>query len=328
MQHLNELGRLGLGSRMKRFSDYMMTEVNAIYKKAGIEFEASCFPLLTLLERYGAMSLREAEQKMGTSHSYVSQKAKYLSSEGLIEIQSSSRDARSKNMSLTAKGSALIEKVRPCWKAMDIAFANILGEDEREIFKALSLLEDKMMSGPSLSERVDTMIKTAPVSDIEIVGYRKEFKDAFASLNLEWLEKAFVLQDFDRKAFADPEKTIIGQGGEIFFALLDGKPVGTGAIYPDGKNFELCKMGVDPRYRGMGIGEKLVTEGIERARKKGAKKITLTSNRNKLAPAVRLYQSMGFTEVPMLDADIKKYGTGRVNIRMELPLTSGTSKAA
>ena len=63
MEHLSELGRLGLGSRMKRFSDYLISEVNTIYKNAGIDFEASCFPLLTLLERYGAMTLRQAEEK-------------------------------------------------------------------------------------------------------------------------------------------------------------------------------------------------------------------------------------------------------------------------
>jgi ribosomal protein S18 acetylase RimI-like enzyme/DNA-binding MarR family transcriptional regulator len=319
MQHLNELGRLGLGSRMKRFSDYLIAEVNTIYKQAGIQFEASCFPLLTLLERYGPMTLREAEQKMGTSHSYISQKAKYLKQENLIEIQASERDGRSKHLSLTAKGMELIEQARPCWKNMDIAFANMLGDDEREIFQALSLLEKKMMDTSSLSKRVTEMTRAAS-SDVVISDYKPEYKTAFINLNLEWLEKAFVLQDFDRKILNNPEKHLIENGGDLFFALIDGKPVGTGALYPEKDSLELCKVAVDPRYRGMGIGRKLVAAGIERARKKNASKITLTSNRHKLAPAIRLYRSMGFTEVPLRDKDIKKYGKDHINIRMEMPL--------
>ncbi len=317
MEHLSDLGRLALGSRMKRLSDYLIAEVNTIYKQAGIEFEASCFPLLKLLERHGALTLREAEQKMNTSHSYVSQKAKYLKAHGLIEIKASSRDARNKNMSLTAKGTTLLDQMRPCWKNLDIAIARILGDDEREIFQGLSKLENKFQ-GVSLSGEVSKL--DTHKHKIELVDYKPEFKDAFASLNLEWLEKAFVLQAFDRNAFADPEKNLIGKGGEIFFVLADGKPIATGAIYPDGKDFELCKMGVDPRFRGEGIGQKLVHAGIERAKKRGAKKLTLTSNRHKLAPAVRLYKSMGFSEVPLKKEDVEKYGAGRVDIRMEMPL--------
>jgi len=315
MEHLSELGRLGLGSRMKRFSDHLMSEVNAIYKQSGIDFEASGFPLLTLLERYGAMTLREAEQNLGTSHSYVSQKAKYLKEEKLIEIQASSKDARNKHMSLTAKGAALIEQVRPYWKAMDIAMARMLGDDEREIFQALTKLEDRLMKSRLL--RNEVFLDQNKAEEIEIIDYTPAYKQKFTDLNLEWLEKSFTLKTFDKQVFADPQKYLIDKGGEIFFAILNGKPVGTGAIYPEDNHFELCKMGVDPRFRGKGIGRDLVLAGIERAKKRGADKITLTSNRHKLAPAVRLYRDMGFVEVPMKSEDLKKYGEDRINIRME-----------
>ena len=197
--------------------------------------------------------------------------------------------------------------------------ARLLGDDERAIFQALSNLEDKLMKSSSLSEDVAS-IGALEKSKIEIVDYAPEYREAFASLNLEWLEKAFVLKDFDRKAFADPEKNIIAKGGQIFFALADGVPVGTGALYPEEKHYELCKMGVDPRFRGKGIGRDLVMAGIERAKKLGAKKITLTSNRHKLAPAIRLYRDIGFVEVAMKQEDLDKYGEGRVNIRMEMKL--------
>jgi hypothetical protein len=46
MDEFANLGRLGLGSRLKRISDYMFAEINAFYRENGIEFEASTFPLL------------------------------------------------------------------------------------------------------------------------------------------------------------------------------------------------------------------------------------------------------------------------------------------
>lgn len=321
MQHLNELGRIGLGSRMKRFSDYMMTEVNAIYKNAGIDFEASCFPLLSLLERYGPMSLRDAEQRLGTSHSYVSQKAKYLEGEGLIAITASQRDARSKDMHLTAEGIKLIEKARPCWKALDIAFARLLGDDERMIFQALTTLEKRLMDAPLLRRTVGDLLQPSSGGEVEIVDFQPRLARDFAELNLEWLEKSFTLMEFDHNVFADPKKYIIDKGGDIFFALLDGKAVGTAALYPESDDsFELCKMSVDPRHRGLGIGRKMVEEGIRRAQALGAKRVTLLTNSHKLAPAIRLYRSMGFQEIPMTAEDIRKYGEGRVDLRMELAL--------
>lgn len=330
MNHMNELGRLSLGSRMKRLSDYLITEVNAIYKANGIDFEASCFPLLTLLERRGPQTLRDAERHLGTSHSMVSQKAKYLKEHQLIDMTPCPRDARNKNLHLTQRGLELIERMRPLWKSMDIAFAKMLGEHEREIFKALGQLEQSMVAdGTPLRDRVQALTSAPDTQHIRIADYSPEYHQDFCQLNLEWLEKSFVLQEFDHNVFKDPEKYILKKGGDIYMAILDGKAVGTAALYPEGDGvYELCKMGVDPRYRGHGIGRKLVEAGIERARAKGAHTLTLLTNSYKLAPAVRLYKDMGFTSIPLTPEDIKKYGEGRIDLRMELNLKTRKNQAA
>lgn len=330
MEHLKNLGRIGLGSRMKRFGDYLIGEVNAIYKNDGIPFEASCFPLLSLVERYGPMSLRDAEQRLGTSHSYVSQKAKYLQKEKLITLRPSISDARSKEMHLTDRGRALIDRARPLWKAMDIAFARLLGEDERKIFSALDALENRMMDAPALRQSVADMLRPADDGGkIEVADYSVAYASAFAELNLEWLEKNFTLQDFDYKVFEDPEKNLIKKGGDIWFAILDGRPVGTAALYPEAPGvLELCKMSVAPQCRGMGIGRLLAEEGIARARAMGVEKITLLTNSRKLAPALRMYRDLGFRDIPLTEEDTAKYGTGRVDVRMEMLLKAKKRRPA
>lgn len=328
MNHISELGRLSLGSRLKRLSDYLITEVNAIYKANGINFEASSFPLLSLLEKYGPQSLRDAEIKLGTSHSYISQKAKYLQKSGLIEMRIDPNDARSKHMALSAQGIALIEKMQPIWKSLDIAFARLLGDQERKIFQELSNLETSLLRAGSLRQDVaKEMNSHVSYDQIEIVDYTDDLREKFCQLNLEWLEKSFVLQEFDHNVFSDPRKHIIEKGGAVFFAVMNGQAVGTAALYPEDKtSFELCKMGVDPRYRGHGIGRKMVEAGIEKARLLGAQNLTLLTHSGKLAPAVRLYKKLGFTPIPMTDHDVEKYGQGRVDLRMTLSLKK--SKAA
>jgi ribosomal protein S18 acetylase RimI-like enzyme len=50
---------------------------------------------------------------------------------------------------------------------------------------------------------------------------------------------------------------------------------------------------VDEAARGQGIGEALVTEGVRRARERGARQIDLHSGSHRQA-AIRLYQRVGF----------------------------------
>ena len=318
MEHFSDLGRIGLGSRFKRLSDSLIAEVNAIYKDAGIQLEASCFPLISLLERYGPQTLREVEEKLKTSHAYVSQKAKALKELGLITIKVESTDRRSKKMALTDKGRAIIASARPYWLALDRMFADMFHPDEKEIFRMLGLLESHLLKTP-LREKIHEY-RERETPPVVMADYDPAFRQAFADLNLEWLEKSFTLNDFDRQAFSDPEASIIKKGGDVFFALVDRKPAGTAALYPSQGGYELCKMGVDARYRGRGIGETLVAEGIRRARAKKAQSLFLLSNRGKLAPAIRLYEKMGFVETPLSPEDVKKYVGGRVDIRMEYPL--------
>jgi len=59
---------------------------------------------------------------------------------------------------------------------------------------------------------------------------------------------------------------------------------------------ELSKMAVDPRYRGRGIGRRLLEHAIGQARAMGAKSIFLGSS-TKLPAAVHLYETLGFLHV-------------------------------
>ncbi|MFB0924004.1 MAG: GNAT family N-acetyltransferase [Vicingaceae bacterium] len=151
---------------------------------------------------------------------------------------------------------------------------------------------------------------------VDIISYSEQYITDFAELNFEWLEKYFYIEDYDKEVLTNPEKYILNEGGQILYALIDGKAVGTVALIKrDEGVFELSKMAVTEDFKGLRIGQKLMYACIDYAGKHGVKRLFLDSNRT-LIPALKLYDKVGFKEIPT-PADTPYE---RADIRMELYL--------
>ena len=149
---------------------------------------------------------------------------------------------------------------------------------------------------------------------LQIIEYQEVYKEDFKRINVEWIEKFFTVEHQDLVQLDNPQ-SIIDEGGQIYFAKLGDEIVGTAALIHDGNDeYELAKMGVSPVAQGLGLGKKLCVVAIEEAKKRKAKALYLRSNRS-LIPAISMYLSVGFVEVP-LDASHYK----RANIKMDYPL--------
>ena len=91
--------------------------------------------------------------------------------------------------------------------------------------------------------------------------------------------------------------------------------MGTSALIHDGNGvYELAKMGVTPKAQGLGLGKKMCLITIEEAKKRKAKTLYLLSNRG-LTPAISMYLSVGFVEVP-IEGTLYE----RTDIKMDYPL--------
>ena len=157
-------------------------------------------------------------------------------------------------------------------------------------------------------------VRTGGMTTVEIVSFRRELAPAFQRLNLDWIERLFAVEEADRKVLGDPERAIVAGGGEIFFAMDGGVPIGTVAmILASPKRYELAKMAVAASHQGRGIGEQLGAAGIAFAREAGAETVFLRTN-SRLANAIRLYERLGFRHAP--DLDPPEYA--RADVYMEL----------
>ncbi len=153
------------------------------------------------------------------------------------------------------------------------------------------------------------------MQNIKIIPFSPEYQADFKRLNIEWIEKYFVVEPHDIEQLDFPEDFVLKNGGNIFMALQNGEVVGTvGMAYLDDFSFELAKMAVSPKHHGLGIGQLLGEAALDFARKKGAKRVWLESNRI-LTPALTMYEKLGFREVEFVPTPYE-----RSNIQMEILL--------
>ena len=153
---------------------------------------------------------------------------------------------------------------------------------------------------------------------LEIVAYRPEWREDFARLNREWLERYFSVEEFDERMFADPEALILAPGGGIFFARTGDRVIGTIAILRDSPGVhELAKMAVTPDWQGRGVGRMLVEAAIAFHRERGGSTLFLETN-SAMLPAMALYRRMGFVRQPDRKSD-SHYARSNVYMILEPP---------
>ena len=112
---------------------------------------------------------------------------------------------------------------------------------------------------------------SAKAEAVRLVSWRPDLRAHFERLNLEWIERWFIVEEEDRKVFADPAGRIVGPGGQIFFVVDEVGVRGTCAVIRhDAGTFELAKMAVEPSAQGRGYGDRLVEAAVGFAREAGA----------------------------------------------------------
>ncbi len=150
---------------------------------------------------------------------------------------------------------------------------------------------------------------------ISIIPYSPEYQPDFKRLNVAWISALFALEPHDLEQLDHPEIHILPKNGAIFLTQLEGEIVGTVAMIKTGdREFELAKMSVKPAVQGRGAGNLLALAALDYARRQNARVVWLESNR-KAEAALRLYQRVGFREVPLIPSPY-----ARADVRMEIVL--------
>src|SRR5690349_21065863 len=121
--HVRSLGRIALGSRLKRLSERLLGDVARVYDAEGIRFKPPWFPLFTLIAEAGerGVTVVEAARQLQLTHPAVSQFAKELTKAGLISSRADRNDRRRHSLHPTKKLRETHERAKVIWRALDAA---------------------------------------------------------------------------------------------------------------------------------------------------------------------------------------------------------------
>ncbi len=317
MEFYNRVGKMAIGSRLRRLSERLTDQAADVYQLYNIDFQPKWFPVFYMLSQRDGMTITEIASEIGHSHPSVSKIVGEMRKAGLIEGRKDDSDGRRNRVALSAKGEEMKEKVKEQYQDVEQASLRLLSEANHNLWKAMEEWE-YLLDQKSLLRRVEEARKERESRDVQVVDYKPQYRDAFRELNEEWIRTYFKLEPSDLKALNHPEEYILDPGGHILVAIgKNGEALGVCALIPmkdTPYQFELAKMAVSPDTRGRGVGYLLGKAALGWARQHGAEKVYLESN-TILGPAIRLYEKLGFQKITGYPSPYE-----RCNIQMECVL--------
>lgn len=155
MSFYSSLGFLVFGSRLRRLSEYFLSEVNKVYEQAGIPFDASWFPVFYILGKEQPMPLIDIAAQLEVSHSAISQLVTGLKKKGLVKTAPCPDDGRRQLVMLSKKGEEMLQQIQPIWTAITSAMTELADENKmsKQVLEAVTAVENSVDAEP-LSIRI------------------------------------------------------------------------------------------------------------------------------------------------------------------------------
>jgi DNA-binding MarR family transcriptional regulator len=116
--YIRSYGNAGVGARLRRLSERIDRESNAVYAHLGLHFEQRWMGVLMLLDERGEMTVGELAEALRITQPSVSQTLRSLQAARIVSDKADPRDSRRRIQRLSPKGLQFIERVRPVWVAL------------------------------------------------------------------------------------------------------------------------------------------------------------------------------------------------------------------
>jgi DNA-binding MarR family transcriptional regulator len=145
-----------LGARLRRLSDRIDREADALYQALNLDFEQRWFGFVNQLVLHQTRTVGEIAGALGVTHVAVSQVRSALAERGLIVAEIDPADSRKRVLKLSAAGKRLALKLAPIWGALNEA-ARDLDSEANGVAHALERLESAL-DRRSLTNRVQSRL--------------------------------------------------------------------------------------------------------------------------------------------------------------------------
>ncbi len=116
-----------LGTLLRHLSELLDGAVEDAYAASGLDYRPRFTPVLRALIDHGPLAIRELAQQAGITHSAASQTVGLMARRGLV-AREPGIDAREQIVTLTARGKAIVPRLRRQWAATNAAARALDGE--------------------------------------------------------------------------------------------------------------------------------------------------------------------------------------------------------
>jgi DNA-binding MarR family transcriptional regulator/GNAT superfamily N-acetyltransferase len=220
---------------------------------------------------------------------YLSRVLRNFEKRGLIERKVSASDARQSHLTLTARGRKAYAPLEArSQRDTGTALARLKPADQTRLIAAMTTIEALLNGAPETKPTAKYRLRAPVPGDFGWIV--KRHAELYAE-EYRWLEPfegvcAQIVADFANKY--DPKHE------RCWIAEMNGENVGCIFIAKDSPTVARVRLLlVDPKARGLGLGERLVDEALRFARHAGYKKITLWTHAV-LSAARHIYEKSGF----------------------------------
>jgi DNA-binding MarR family transcriptional regulator len=149
--YIRSHGNAGVGARLRRLSERIDRESNAVYAHLGLHFEQRWMGVLMLLDERGEMTVGELAEALRITQPSVSQTLRSLQAARIVSDKADRRDSRRRIQRLSPKGLQFIEQVRPVWVAL-MQTARDLDREGIDLLTPIDRIE-KILDQKSVLER-------------------------------------------------------------------------------------------------------------------------------------------------------------------------------
>jgi len=198
MNLYDKVGKMALGSRLRRLSESLTEQAAEVYGLYNIDFQPKWFPVFYALAASDKKSITQIAKEIGHSHPSVSIIAKEMIKAGLIKETENNDDARKNYVVITKKGLALNEQIQFQYVDVNAAVEQALTETQHNLWKAIEEWEF-LLSQKNLLKRVQDQKKIRESAAVKIVAYEPKYQQDFKAMNESWISTYFKMEATDYK---------------------------------------------------------------------------------------------------------------------------------
>lgn len=153
-------GAAAFGTRLRRLSERLDRQVQALYREHDSSFQPRWFALVSALREQETLSVGELATQLGITHVAVSQLRGELIEAGLVRAKTDPLDKRRQLLELSAAGKRTALKLAPLWQAIARATEALCAETAPNLLADLAKIE-AALDEKSMKDRVESTLTLA-----------------------------------------------------------------------------------------------------------------------------------------------------------------------